>query len=142
LYTSLEREGALAEISYYWAQLTPRPSKPIVVHRLTVVATRTLNLVRTDLERFGVDMARFSERDYSRTQQIGGACAFLGYDGLMVPSARWDCENLVIFSENHGLSNDLSKLESEEVDWQAWELESEEVDWQAWARETGVIDDS
>jgi hypothetical protein len=48
----------------------------------------------------------------------------------MVPSARWDCENLVIFSENHGLSNDLSKLESEEVDWQAW------------ARETGVIDDS
>jgi hypothetical protein len=109
LYTSLEREGALAEISYYWAQLTPRPSKPIVtprpskpivVHRLTVVATRTLNLVRTDLERFGVDMARFSERDYSRTQQIGGACAFLGYD----------------------------ELESEEVDWQAWARETGVID--------------
>jgi hypothetical protein len=48
LYTSLAREGALAEISFHWAQLNPRPTKPVVLHTLAVVAHRTLKLVRAD----------------------------------------------------------------------------------------------
>ena len=51
LYTSLAREGALAEISFHWAQLTPRPSKPAIIHTLNVVAGRTLRLVRADSRR-------------------------------------------------------------------------------------------
>jgi hypothetical protein len=39
LYTSLLREGALAEISYHWSQLTPPPSRPTVLHRLGVSAS-------------------------------------------------------------------------------------------------------
>lgn len=34
LYTSLERAGALAEIAFHWSQLNPRPTKPVLVHRL------------------------------------------------------------------------------------------------------------
>lgn len=120
LYTSLRREGALAEISYHWGQLTPRPSKPAAVHRLKVSADRRLRLLRGDLERLGTDMERYDHRGYERTQEIGAAVAFLGCDGLLAPCARWDCENLVLFIENHALTNTLEVISSEEVDWQSW----------------------
>ena len=34
LYTSLQREGSLAEITFHWSQLSPRPTKPVVLHDL------------------------------------------------------------------------------------------------------------
>lgn len=120
LYTSLRREGALAEISYHWAQLTPWPTKPAMLHRLGVSAERRLRLLKADLEELNVDMKRYQDVNYHRTQEIGAAVAFLGCDGLMVPSARWACENLVLFTENHALTNKLEPISSEEVDWQAW----------------------
>jgi hypothetical protein len=120
LYTSFEREGALAEISFHWAQFDPRPSKPALVHRLGVRGDRTLRLVRSSLESLGGDEARFLEINYGRTQEIGAAVAFLGCDGLIVPSARWDCENLVLFTDNLTLDLDIEVREAEEVDWQAW----------------------
>ena len=46
-------------------------------------------------------MARYGERDYAQTQNIGAAIAFLGLDGLITPSARWSCNNLMIFQTNH-----------------------------------------
>lgn len=54
LYTSLAREGALAEISFHWGQLSPRPSKPVMLHKLNVTAHRTLKLVRADLSALSV----------------------------------------------------------------------------------------
>lgn len=120
LYTSLLREGALAEISYHWSQLTPRPSKPVVLHRLGVSVERPLRLLRADLEELDVDMERYESVNYHRTQEIGAAVAFLECDGLIVPSARWSCENLVIFTENHRLTSKLEILSSEEIDWQTW----------------------
>jgi hypothetical protein len=65
-------------------------------------------------------MARFGERDYSRTQQIGAALAFLGLDGLIAPSARWPCDNLVIFSDNHSIADRLEVIDHREVGWRAW----------------------
>lgn len=38
LYTSLDRDGALAEIAFHWSQLDPMPSKPVLLHTLEVVA--------------------------------------------------------------------------------------------------------
>ena len=54
---------------------------------------------------------------------IGTAIAFLECDGLIVPSARWPCENLVIFTDNQLLAGRRALLElvgSEEFDWQSW----------------------
>ena len=101
LYTSMERDGALAEVVSYLTLLTPLPSKPLKVSRLGVSTTKTLRLARVGLERLGVDMARYGERDYGRTQSIGAALAFLGLDGLIAPSARWHCDNLMIYQTNH-----------------------------------------
>jgi RES domain-containing protein len=120
LYTSLLREGALAEIAFHWSQLTPRPSRPAVLHRLGVSADRRLRLLRADLEELDLDLAQYESVNYRRTQEIGAAVAFLGCDGLIVPCARWSCENLVVFTENHALTSKLEVLSSEEIDWQTW----------------------
>ena len=112
LYTSLERDGAIAELASLLAGLTPIPgSRQIDVTRLAVSTSRTLRLVRTDLAALGVDLARYGERDYGRTQEIGAALVFLGFDGLIAPSARWSCDNLMIFGENHGLAETLEPIE-------------------------------
>jgi hypothetical protein len=120
LYTSLEREGALAEISFHWGQLAPRPSKPAFIHQLSVQAHRTLRLIRASLEELGTDMTGSEVPNYGRTQEIGAAAAFIGCDGLIVPSARWSCENLILFTDNLAMDVDLEVLSVEEVPWQDW----------------------
>lgn len=120
LYTSLSEEGALAELSFHWSQLNPMPSKPAVLHRLRVTARRSLRLIMADLNTLGVDENDFTSLSYRRCQEIGEAVNFLECDGLIVPSARWDCENLVLFTEHHSIEEELSIEESKEVDWLSW----------------------
>lgn len=120
LYTSLAREGALAEISFHWGQLDPRPTKPIMVHTLRVVAHRTLKLVRADLSALGVPQSEYGGVNLPRTQQIGAAVEFLGCDGLIAPCARWTCDNLILFPDKMGMDATLQVEASETVDWIAW----------------------
>ena len=67
-----------------------------------------------------MDAEQYESVNYHRTQDIGAAVAFLGCDGLIVPCARWACENLELFIENHALESRLEVLSSEEIDWQVW----------------------
>jgi hypothetical protein len=75
----------------------------IKVTSLDISLVDAVQLQRDDLIALGVALARYGQRDYSRTQQIGAALAFLGVDGLIAPSARWNCENLVVFQDNHNM---------------------------------------
>jgi hypothetical protein len=60
LYTSLERDGAIAEVVSFLADLTPPPApRPIKVTTLAVTASNTLRLARADLTNLGVDPARY-----------------------------------------------------------------------------------
>ncbi|RLJ16773.1 RES domain-containing protein [bacterium endosymbiont of Escarpia laminata] len=121
LYTSLERDGALAEVAFHWSQFTPPPSKPVTLHRLGVETERTLRLIYADLEQLDVEESLYHTTNYERTQSIGEAVEFLGFDGLMVPSARWDCEHLVIFPNQLSDTDiQLVVLEKEIVDWKDW----------------------
>lgn len=121
LYTSLERDGAMAEVVSFLADFNPvPPPRPVKVTRLGVSASRTLRLVRANLEALGIDMSRYGERDYARSQEIGAALEFLGMDGLLAPSARWPCENLMIFTVNHAITERLELLDDEELEWQFW----------------------
>lgn len=129
LYTSMARDGALGEVVSYLTLLTPLPlSRPLKVSRLGVSTGKTLRLACAGLEGFGVDMARYGERDYALTQNIGAALAFLGLDGLIAPSARWPCDNLMIYQTNHHLLTERLEV-----------IEKEEVDWGAWARSNGFL---
>lgn len=121
LYTSMERDGAIAEVVSFLTDLTPLPGpRPLKITRLAVTTVHTLRLVQATLEALGVDYSHYGERDYSQTQKIGAALAFFGYDGLIAPSARWCCENLMIFTENHAINERLEPLGSETVEWQNW----------------------
>ena len=121
LYSSLERDGAIAEVASLLANLTPIPGpRPIKVTRLAVATAQTLHLARANLTTLGVDLTRYGERDYAQTQKIGAAVAFLGLDGLIAPSARWPCDNLMIFTENHALKDRLEPSGEEQVEWKAW----------------------
>jgi len=120
LYTSLAREGAVAEISFHWGQLNPRPTKPVMLHTLRVVAHRTLKLVRADLSTLGVPESAYAGVNMPRTQEIGAAVEFLGCDGLIAPCARWACDNLILFPDRMGMDATLEVVTSEAVDWATW----------------------
>lgn len=121
LYTALERDGALAEIHFHLSQQPVFPSKlRSVLHRLRVRTTRTLRIADLEaLESLGVSRETYSSLSYDRCQEIGDAAQFLGFDGVLAPSARWPCHNLVLFVDR--LEPDaLQLVESEPVDWHAW----------------------
>lgn len=101
LYTSFERDGAIAEIHALLSLQPVFPSKDVwFAHRLKIKAAQTLRLADLPtLSRLGVNAARYAERDYGRTQEIADAAYFLGYDGVIAPSARWSCLNLVLFTD-------------------------------------------
>jgi hypothetical protein len=67
----------------------------------------------------GVDGARYGEILYGRTQAIGDAANFLGFDGLIAPNARWPCQNLVIFIDRLAPA-DLAIRSSAAINWTAW----------------------
>jgi RES domain len=123
LYTSFERDGALAEIH---ALLSLQPVFPSRIrwftHEVKVSSVRTLQLADLPtLARLGVDIDHYSDRDYSRTQPIADAAYFLGFDGLVAPSARWRCSNLVLFMDRIAPRQiEVVKSEPRPIAWEAW----------------------
>jgi hypothetical protein len=77
-------------------------------------------LLQADLLSLGVIWADYPTLDYVKTQQIGAAVAFLGCDGLIAPSARWACENLMLFTTNHAYESELRLVSSEEIALKEW----------------------
>jgi hypothetical protein len=121
LYTSVEQDCALAEVASFLAELTPRPrAAAIKVSRIAITASNVVTLGYDSLEKLGVDIDRYGERDYQKTQEIGSALEYLGADGLIAPSARWPANNLMIFTKNHGLTERLELIDDLQVEWRSW----------------------
>lgn len=119
LYTSLTRDGALAGIGHRLSLEPVWPSRiEHQIHEIGVAAERVLHFADVAaLVPLGIDSARYRSFDYSASQAIAAAANFLGFDGLIVPNARFDCANLVVFTE-HGPP--LTLVDTEDVDWEAW----------------------
>ncbi len=100
------------------------PSKLLAVHELSVTTSKTISVVMADLEELGVDPKRYGERNYARTQTIGTAMNDLGLDGLISPSARWNCSNLTLFMDHHALEEKLEVVNTEEIDWREWAIKA------------------
>ena len=128
LYTSLEADGALAEIDFVLSSLPVRPSKVrFVLHEIAVRANKIMQLFDINrLSDLGVDMSSFIRFDYQRTQEIGDAAYFLDYDGLIVPNARWQCNNLVLFTDRI-TPEDLEVRKSLPVDFEEWRTKVKET---------------
>jgi RES domain-containing protein len=130
LYTSLERDGAIAEIHALLSMQPVFPSKDQrFVRKLIVRANETLRIADLQmLAKLGVDTARYTSRDYKRTQEIADAAYFLGFDGLIAPSARYKGLNAMLFTDNLA-PNQIKIVESEveAVDWKAWKKKYENL---------------
>jgi RES domain-containing protein len=121
LYAALERDGALSEIHFHLSRQPVFPSNTRFF--LVEMLVRVRHVLRLPdmaaLEKFGIDRVRFPELQYARSQEIGDGAQFLGFSGLIVPSARWGGLNLVLFTDQ--LSPDALSMQSKEViDWSVW----------------------
>lgn len=122
LYGAADRDGAIAEINFHLSRgQSVFPSR--MRHELFEVAVKARQtLVLADMEqlrRLGVDDSRYRELLYNRTQEIGAAAAFLGFDGLIVPSARWNCQNIILFLDVINLE-EVRTISAQPVDWNSW----------------------
>src|ERR1700712_1495948 len=122
LYASEARDGALAEVGFRLSLEPVWPSR--IQHQIHVLAIKTERLLRLvdmrELEKLGVDISRYESFDYSATQAIAAAAHFLGFDGLLVPNARFACNNLALFVDRVSQSGQLQVVSSENVDWGDW----------------------
>lgn len=133
LYTSSERDGALAETWFHAARGQPiPPSKPTKrIYQLEVELNRVLNLSGEGrLAALGVDMQRYGQLsylqrggEYPTTQQIGEVAFFYEYEAIVVPNARWPTSNVVILTE-HVSPAQISADAGEFVDLAAWRAAS------------------
>lgn len=121
LYTSLEENGALAEIYHHLSKAPVFSSSHVKMNKLAVRTERTLAFDDLEaLEPLGVDQEAFRRGNPARSREIGAAARFLDIDGLIVPSARWPCRNLVLFPDRLPDLERLKVLESRDVNWPAW----------------------
>ena len=91
------------------------------IHVLAIGAERTLRLAdMRELENLGVDISRYQSFEYGATQAIAAAAHFLEFDGMLAPSARFSCSNLVLFTDRVLPGGNLQLVGSEEVDWVDW----------------------
>jgi RES domain-containing protein len=98
LYTALTRAGVLAESDYLIGAQAIPPDRKRQVHTFDLSLKSVLDISDpVVLNRVGVDRVSLASPDQSNCQRVGGAVERLGHDGLIVPSARYSANNLVIF---------------------------------------------
>ena len=109
LYTSEARKGALLERRFHLFRGQPFPPSKIRyelfelrVRLSAVISFNDLEALRSigmDTGGYGTVSYDSKEIEYPASQQIAEACFFLGADGILVPSARHVCQNLIVFCE-------------------------------------------
>jgi RES domain-containing protein len=112
LYTSSRADGAVAEMYFHLSRGQPvMPSQ--VRHRLFELRVALTSCLRigslAGLASLGMQTVAFGqlsyaerEQEYPRSQEIAEAAQFIGRDGIIVPSARSDWPNIVVFCDPAG----------------------------------------
>lgn len=101
IYTSRKCHTCIAEVEYHLARQS-RPvradlKKTLYEINVSLGAVVTLDDAIERLEAIGIDRPRLFSDDMKLSQEVGRLITWLGHDGLLVPSARADGENLVIY---------------------------------------------
>jgi RES domain-containing protein len=134
LYTALGRDGAAAEMYFHLKRGQPIMPSRVRYHLYELRATMDRALKLLDLAalgRLGLDMAAFGrlsyqERvaEYPRSQDIGETAHFLEFDGLIVPSARWEASNAVLFCDYVQPEMREAVTDHGPLDWSVWERQA------------------
>jgi len=130
LYTSQLADGAVAEMSFHVHRGQPvAPSKvryhlhelrASLNHALKLADLVALEMLWMDASRYG--QLSYAERplEYPRSQEVAEAAHFLGFEGLIVPSAQWDCHNVVLFCDTLPPEAREAVRDHGPVDWSHW----------------------
>ena len=108
LYLSKTKKGCAAEI-------TRRPAHPTkyVVGKIKVTLGKVCDLSDPELlKKLKLTKKQLTADDWTETQALGNLIREIGYDGMIVPSAAGDFNNLVIFVDR---LSPTSKVLLEEV---------------------------
>lgn len=122
LYTALDPDGAIAEIEFHLSLQPVFPSKyQATLYQLEVATSKSVRFETvSELEPLGVDVSRYSQLLYKRTQEIGDAAAFLGFDGIIAPSARWDCLNATLVMGDEDRCPTITLHSQKTIEWDKW----------------------
>jgi RES domain-containing protein len=101
IYACFEPAVCIAEIEYNLAR-QPRPvrrdlRKTLYEIEVTLAAVVDLTPLLPQLERIGIGASQIFADDMKTSQEIGRLITWFGFDGLIVPSARYEGKNLVIY---------------------------------------------
>jgi RES domain-containing protein len=101
LYCSLSEAGASAEVVILLGRQPIPTSKPLVMSQLDVTLGKVVDVRNAPaLDALEVTSASMVSEHWDDAQRVGGATAWLGFAGILVPSARHGDGNLVIFVNN------------------------------------------
>ena len=97
-------------------------SSHMLLNKLFVSLDNVLELDADQLKALGMEDPLALRPRNNVGKSIGEAAFMLDYDGLLVPSARWDCCKLVVFLDNtpFDISERLSFVQAIDVNWPAW----------------------
>lgn len=116
IYTSLKRATALAEADHKISLQPVRPRVRRTIYQIHVHLDKALRLPQNALDHLGATAEVIAAIDLGPCQMIGGAVAWLEYDGMIVPSARHKGSNLVIFPMNQIVGYALEVVDEEVID--------------------------
>jgi len=117
IYLSMTREGALAEAEYHLSLQVPRPRIRRTLYEVRATLGSLLDLTdRSTLAEMGVGSAELDDPSMTACQAVGGGAAWLGRDGVLVPSARSEAANLVIFPASRPVAAVFDARNEEEID--------------------------
>jgi RES domain-containing protein len=130
LYTSTKADGAIAELYFHLTAGQPVPPSKAhyILYELRVSLTACIPIRSLgDLEAIGVRTNIFGQlsyaerqQEYPRSQEVAEAAFFFGRDGMMIPSARSEHPNLVLFCD-HVRPECLEVIgDRGKIDWAAW----------------------
>ena len=115
IYTSEDRETALAEGQHAIDVQPLRPRARRFLYELRISARKVLRIRLTDFPALGLDSADLTTTDFAACQRVGAHAAFLGYDAIIVPSARADGSNVVLFVNELAADAVFERLSREEI---------------------------
>jgi RES domain-containing protein len=127
LYSSSRADGAIAEM--YFRLRRGQPVMPSQVRyrlfELRVALSSCLRIASlAELSVLGMQTGTFGqlsyaerEQEYPRSQEVAEAAQFIGRDGMIVPSARSEWANIVVFCDPAGPSAAHLVKDHGLVDW-------------------------
>jgi RES domain-containing protein len=118
IYFSLDKQTALAEGNYVISStgLPLRPGTRRCIYEVELQLQAVIHLPVEELERgLSIRKRDLLSDDWTLSQTIGDVIDYLEFDGLIVPSARSDGKNLVIYHQQLELGWAVNLIQATEI---------------------------